>query len=67
MKYKVIKYYRRSHEQTYDTREQALAALTASGLNRKGEFYAELWEMETEEDGEQVAFFENGIVPMVVK
>lgn len=67
-RFKVIKFYRRAHEQHFPTQAAARAHLRAEGLSGKGTlFYAEVWEMtnESSEDGQQVALLENGLVELV--
>ena len=60
MRYKIVRYYRRSHEQVFATELEARRALEAHALTSKAASYAELWAMETEEDGEQIAVFDYG-------
>lgn len=67
-KFKVIKFYRRAHEQHFPTQAAALAHLKAEGLSGKGTpFYAEVWQMEGEnsENGVQIALLENGLTELV--
>lgn len=58
MKYKVINYYARN-ARVFNTEQDARNAIAAHALTSKASHYTELWAMENDEDGEQIAFFEN--------
>lgn len=58
--YRLVHFYKRSHEPKTQTLQQALAMMEQRRLNSSASSYTELWKMTDEENGEMVAFFEDG-------
>lgn len=58
MKYKLTRFYRRSHEMEFESKEAALAHVKATALRSDAQCYTELWQMKNDTDGEQLAFFD---------
>lgn len=57
-KYRIVKYYPRAHEVVVATLEAAMARVNANRLSKGTNCYTEIWEMENESDGEQVAVYD---------
>lgn len=58
MKIKMIKFYKRGHQQEFPSVEAAKAHIEASRLKGNAEMYIELWKMENECDGEQLGVYD---------
>lgn len=61
--YKVVLFYARAHQPTFNTKLEAERFIQSRALTRKAAYYTELWEMKNEEDGEQLSLFDYGHIP----